>query len=159
MTVRITVADDSGTTSFISPGHAIKMFVAACSQGVDSVGAMLGIVRELDEDLAVSIKVGLAQFDEHNLETDTTSFEMRLADTPGDELPPFRVYNPATRDASLNPARLGLILFNLKARRIVQVQNHYGEIRRMDRGRIRKSGEPSRVLYQYSLPNEWSLVP
>lgn len=159
MPVRITVADEGGTTSFLSPGHAIKMFVAACSQGVDSVGAMLGVVRQLDDDLVESIKVGLAKFDEHNLESDTTSFEQRLADTPGDELPPFRVYNPATRDASLNPARLGLILFNLKARRIVQVQNHYAEIRRMDRGRIRKSGAPGRSLYQYSLPNEWSLLP
>jgi hypothetical protein len=159
MTVRITVADETGTTSFVSPGHAIKMFVAACSEGVDSMSAMLRVVRELDEDLVASIKSGLAQFDEHNLKSDTSSFEQRLAETPRDELPPFRVYNPVTRDASLSPARLGLILFNLKARRIVQVQNHYGEIRRMDRGRIRRSGEPSRVTYAYRLPSEWSLVP
>jgi hypothetical protein len=59
----------------------------------------------------------------------------------------------------LEPVRYGLVVFNLIARRIVQVQNSYANLERSDRGRIRVEGKPVRRLYQYSLPEEWSIVP
>ena len=40
----------------------------------------------------------------------------------------FRVLSDATREASLRPAHAGVIVFNLIARRIVQVQNAYVDI-------------------------------
>lgn len=159
MAVRFTVTDADTTVSFMGPGHAIKMIVAACSKNVSSFGELLDVLRALDDDLAQSVRAGLARFDEHNVPDDMRAFERLMTNVPEDELPPFRVLDPATRNASLSPGRLGLIVFNLASRRIVQVQNHYAEINRKDRGRIRRSGEPSRMLYHYDLSPEWTLVP
>ncbi len=159
MTVRFTVADADTTVSFAGPGHAIKMIVAACSRDANSFPEILEVLGKLDDDLASFVRYGLARFDEHNIPEDTRAFERLMSNLPDDELPPFRVFNPVTRNASLNPGRLGLIVFNLRSRRIVQVLNHYGEIHRNDRGRIRKSGEPSRALYHYHLSPDWALLP
>ena len=159
MAVRFTVTDADTTVSFMGPGHAIKMIVAACSKNVTSFGELLDVLRALDDELAQSVRLGLARFDEHNLPDNTQAFEQLMSNVPDDELPPFRVFNSAMRNASLSPGRLGLIVFNLAARRIVQVQNHYAEINRKDRGRIRRSGQPSRMLYHYDLSPEWTLVP
>ncbi|CAN5710065.1 hypothetical protein BH23CHL2_BH23CHL2_17310 [soil metagenome] len=159
MSVRITIADPDCTISFLSPGHAIKMIVAACSRNVPTISGVFEILGQLDRDLCDSVQNGLARFDEHNLESDTRAFEQTMAVTPTNQLPPFRVYNPELRNASLEPGRLGLIVFNLKSKRIVQILNHYGEIYRNDRGRIRVSGEPSRTLYRYRLSSDWALLP
>jgi hypothetical protein len=51
------------------------------------------------------------------------------------------------------------VLYNLKARRIVQLVNQYGELLRQDRGRIRRGGEPTRLLYTYRLPDDWRILP
>jgi hypothetical protein len=159
MSVRITIAAPESTVSFLGPGHAIKMFVAACSHEVSNVADMLDFVALLDGDLITGIRNGLARFDEHNIEDDSGAFESVMASTPPNQLPPFRVFSPDMRDASLDPGRLGLILFNLKSKRIVQIQNHYGEINRADRGRVWVSGEPARRLYRYELSPEWALLP
>lgn len=157
--IRYTVTDDQGTTSFIGPGHAIKMFVAACAKEPSTLKEMLESVRRYDAAFVSDVLRGLSVFDEHNLAGETMSIEAQIEDTDPDELPPFRVFNEATRAASSHPAQAGLIIFNLAARRIVQVQNSYGEIQRSDRGRIRESGEPTKALYHYRLPSEWALVP
>lgn len=159
MTVRITIADRKSTVSFMSPGHAIKMFVAACSHDVTSVGDMLNVAGQLDQALIAEVRTGLMRFDEHNVEDDFRAFEAVMAATPRNQLPPFRVFGPELRNASLDPGRLGLIVFNLRSKRIVQVQNHYGEISRTDRGRIWIEGEPARRLYRYELSPEWALLP
>jgi hypothetical protein len=75
------------------------------------------------------------------------------------DLPPFRVVDDQSRGLSLKPAATGVILFNLKARRIIQIQNSYAEVQRVDRGRIRQNGRPTRMYYYYSLPEEWRIVP
>jgi hypothetical protein len=51
------------------------------------------------------------------------------------------------------------VVFNLKERRIIQIQNNYANLERKDRGRIRVDGEPSQMLFQYELPTDWVLVP
>ncbi len=157
--IRFTVAGDDGTASFVGPAHAIKMFVAGCAQNPRSIRELLDFARPFDEQYFTSVVNGLASFDEHNLREDTAAIETEIMRKPHTELPPFRIYNEATRAASTQPARLGLIIFNLVARRIVQVQNQYAEIRRRDRGRIRQHGEPVKRLYHYRLGNNWSLVP
>ncbi len=73
--------------------------------------------------------------------------------------PVFRVIDDATRNESLQPVKVGLIIFNLRAKRIVQVQNSYGVLHRSDRGRYFENGQPTDRLYFYRLPSDWSLVP
>lgn len=157
--VRFTVADAEGTTSFVGPGHAIKMFVAACARGPKNLRDLLDLTRKYDEAFVESVQNGLAWFDEHNLRSDTRAIDRVISEQPAATLPPFRVYNEAARAAAGQPVGTGLIVFNLNSRRIIQVQNSYGEIRRTDRGRIRKGGRPIRLLYHYDLPNEWALLP
>ena len=157
--IRFNVADRDGTTSFLGPGHAIKMLVAGCAIGARTASELLDFTRRYDDEFATRVINGLAVFDEHNLRDNTAAIEKLLAETPKSEWPPFRVYSDATRRASMEPGRAGLIVFNLNARRIIQVQNSYAEILRRDRGRVRAAGQPTRLLYHYDLPTDWSLVP
>ena len=157
--IRYTVTDADGTTSFVGPGHAIKMMVAACAREPNSLRDMLESVRTYDDKFVTDVLNGLSVFDEHNMSGSTEAIEAQIAEISPDELPPFRVFNETTRAASSHPAQAGLIIFNLAARRIVQVQNSYWEIQRTDRGRIRERGKPTKSLYHYRLPREWALVP
>jgi hypothetical protein len=157
--IRFNIADRDGTTSFLGPGHAIKMLVAACARGARNASELLELTRRYDDEYVTIIVNGLAVFDEHNLRDNTAAIEALLASHPAHEWPPFRVYNDATRRASMEPGRAGLIVFNLSARRIIQVQNSYAEIQRQDRGRVRTAGIPTRQLYHYDLPADWLLVP
>lgn len=157
--VRYTVTDGNNTASFVGPGHLMKMLVASCAKEPSTVREMLENLRRYDADFARDVLGGLSVFDEHNIEGETNAIDRQIEGTEPDNLPPFRVYNEATRAASSQPAQAGLIIFNLAERRIVQVQNSYWEIQRRDRGRIRRSGEPTPVLYHYNLPTHWALVP
>jgi hypothetical protein len=157
--IRFTIIDEREASSFVGPCHAIKMLVAACSRHPSSSGQLLQFVRPYDEAFARSIESGLAVFDEHNTRENHAAFLAQLGSTPPAELPPFRVFDERTRQLSLKPVATGLILFNLKARRIIQVQNSYAEVLRRDRGRIRENGRPTHTLYYYSLPDEWNIVP
>lgn len=157
--IRFTVADKDGTTSFVGPGHAIKMFVAACANEPSTVRDLLDLTRRYDDQFATDVLNGLSVFDEHNVRENTSSIEEIFTQTSASEWPPFRVFNDATRRASTHPGRAGLIVINLNEKRIVQVQNSYSEILRQDRGRIRAQGRPTRTIYHYRLPTDWALVP
>jgi hypothetical protein len=135
------------------------MLVAACAKAPEDLGELLDLTRRYDNEFATSVLNGLAIFDEHNLRGNTDAIEKLFGEHPPSMWPPFRVYNDATRRASTLPAQAGLIVINLSAKRIIQVQNSYAEIQRKDRGRIRADGRPTRQLYHYDLPNEWALVP
>ncbi|GBD15839.1 hypothetical protein HRbin26_00733 [bacterium HR26] len=157
--VRFTVIDAQGAVSFVGPGHAIKMFAAACSRNPRTLMELLEYTRPYDADFISEVRKGLAVFDEHNTPEDTSAFHSMIERTPPSTLPPFRVLDEVTRDLSLQPVDSGLILYNLGARRIIQVVNSYGELQREDRGRIRRSGQPTRMLYYYRLPDDWAIVP
>jgi len=135
------------------------MLVAACAKGPRTVRELLEHARGYDEHFATDVINGLAVFDEHNLRENTASIDQTLSGQKPDDWPPFRVYNDATRRACTQPGRAGLIVINLAAKRIIQVQNSYAEIQRRDRGRIRAAGKPTRLLYHYDLPQEWALLP
>jgi hypothetical protein len=77
---------------------------------------------------------------------------------PGTE-PVFRVVDDVTREASLTPSRAGAIVFNLIAKRIVQLMNSYREIKRSDRAQVFDGRAMTRDVYSYRLPREWALVP
>jgi hypothetical protein len=157
--IRYTLIDERGVVSFVGPCHGIKMFVAACSRHPSSIEQLLRLARPYDEAFIRNVESGLAIFDEHNTRENYAAFHARADGTPPAELPPFRVVDELSRALSHKPAATGVILFNLKARRIIQVQNSYAEVQRVDRGRIRQNGRPTRVLYHYALPDEWSIVP
>ncbi len=157
--IRFTVIDSAGTISFVGPCHAIKMLVAACSKLPRTAAELLEFTRPYDAAFVTDVISGLNVFDEHNTPENRQSFHGMLSQHPASSLPPFRVYDDRMREASLTPVTAGLIVFNLKERRIIQVQNSYDEIRREDRGRIRQDGQPTRTLYRYRLPEAWSIVP
>ena len=73
--------------------------------------------------------------------------------------PVLRVLDDETRRESLEPVSIGLVIFNLPAKRIIQVQNSYGVLKRSDRGRYFENGQPTERLYFYRLPSDWSLLP
>ncbi len=157
--IRFTIVDERGTSSFVGPCHAIKMLVAACSRHPHGSSQLLHYTRPYDEAFARSVESGLAVFDEHNTRENYAAFHRLMESTAPADLPPFRVVDERTRQLSLRPVATGLILFNLKERRIIQVQNSYAEVQRADRGRVRENGRPTRMLYYYSLPEEWNIVP
>lgn len=157
--LRITLIDRSRSISFVAPAHAAKVFTAACSQNPADLDQLLQSARRFDTELIDLILDGLCLFDHHNQGGNYTAIQQILASVPPQETPPVRVVNDVTRAVSLAPVGAGLILYNLKARRIVQVQNSYSSLLRRDRGRIRASGHPTRHIYRYELPTEWQLVP
>ncbi|CAA9588884.1 MAG: hypothetical protein AVDCRST_MAG18-4478 [uncultured Thermomicrobiales bacterium] len=157
--MRLTMIDASGSVSFVAPAHGAKVLTAACSRGPATLDELLQIARPFDAEMVDGVLDGLALFDRHNGPGNYAAVSDMLATLKPRDMPPFRVVDEATRAASLAPVSAGLVLFNLRAQRIVQVQNSYSSLLRRDRGRIRTSGAPTRHLYRYELPGEWSLVP
>lgn len=157
--VRLTVVDRDGAVSFLGPGHAIKLLAAACSRNPTTVSELLDYATPYDRDFVASVRAGLAIFDEHNTREDAASFHSVATTLSPERLPPFRVVDDLTRSLSLQPVGVGLVLYNLSARRIVQLVNRYGELLRQDHGRIRRGGEPTRLLYSYRLPDDWRILP
>ena len=157
--MRFTLVDAEGTLSFVGPAHALKMLAAACCRQPADVKTLLRHAGEYDGQFAGGVLAGLATFDEHNTRDDVSAIHRRFDSAAIDATPPFRVLDEATRRWSLLPARAGLVLFNLPARRIVQIHNSYGELPRVGLGRIRRDGRPTRTLYRYELPADWAILP
>jgi hypothetical protein len=157
--MRFTVIDDSGTVSFAGPGHCLKALTAACSTGASTLPALLERVQSYDAMFVDSVRRSLAQFDEHVVESDLASIVTWLDRDPDTGHAVFRVFNQRLRNMSLMPEPLGVVLFNLRDRRIVQIQNTYGQLLRKDRGRIRVAGKPVNRYYHYALPDSWELLP
>ena len=157
--MRFNVVDPSGTVSFVAPCHTLKVLTAACARNPQTLSELLDYAEPYDPQLKGMVRNGLLVFDEHNTPSESSAIQSALASTPADSWPPFRIIDGNTREASLTPTRAGLVIFNLCARRIIQVQNAYANLERRDRGRIRANGLPTSKLYHYSLPDEWRLVP
>ena len=157
--MRFTVIDPGGTVSFSGPGHCLKALVAGCSHGADDVAALLERVRRYDEQFVEQVWNELARFDEHVLPESPESIELWLDRSLPESLEAFRVFDQQLRNRSLTAGRLGVVLFNLPERRIVQIENSYGELLRKDRGRIRVDGKPVNRYYHYTLPDNWTLLP
>lgn len=157
--MRFTVVDGAGTISFLGPGHVMKILAAACAKGPADSKALLSLAARYDARFVGTIVDGLAVFDEHNTTDDHAAIVTRLSEAAPAESPPFRVLDAVTRQKSLEPVQAGLVLYNLPARRIVQVQNSYAELPRQGRGRIREDGRPVQRLYHYKLPAEWTILP
>jgi hypothetical protein len=157
--IRLTIVEEWGNVSFVAPCHSLKALVAGCSAQPETLAELLVAAKPYDARLHDYVLAGLAVFDEHNLDGRNQSIHSALATLPPYETPVFRVVDDETRKASLEPVKAGLVIFNLMEKRIIQIQNSYAEIKRIDRGRVRDGGVPTRQVYRYRLPPNWSIVP
>lgn len=156
---RFNVVDGTGSVSFVGPGHGLKVIAAACSHGPNRIQDLLLDARRYDPQWASTVLGGLSVFDEHNVESITSGYQQAIASEDDIQHQPFRVVDGLTRSRSMVPARLGLIVINLKEKRIIQIHNSYADLSRRGRGRIRKEGRPTRSLFHYELPETWRIVP
>ena len=157
--MRFKVIDPSGTISFVGPCHGLKVLTAACAKNPTTLAELLEYTRAYDPQLSTYVLNGLAVFDEHNTTEGHDAILGTLESAAPAETPPFRVLDAITEEASTEPVGAGLVIFNVPARRIIQVQNAYASVERQGRGRIRENGEPTRKLYRYALPKEWRVLP
>lgn len=161
--MRFTIIDHSGSVSFVAPCNVLKALVAACSKYPTDVASLLDASVRYDSDLKDRVLNSLSIFDEHNSEGKYDQIHSAIdyaeEQHSAQNIPAFRVVDETTREASLSPVMAGLVLFNLKERRIIQIQNTYDNVRRQDKGRIHKNGEPTQQLYHYKLPADWQIVP
>jgi hypothetical protein len=157
--MRFTIVDRTGTISFPGPPHGLKALAAGCSAGAEDHLVLLESLERYDADLAAFVLSGLAVFDEHVAAANPDTVRAWLVGSDDSPSRPLRVVDEATRRLSLEPRRLGVVIFNLAARRIVQIQNSYSELLRADRGRVRVNGRPTSRIYRYSLPNDWLILP
>ncbi len=155
--MRFTLVDERGALSFVAPAHLMKAFAAACAQGASDALALLTQAAAWDHQAVAKIRRDLHLFDEHHTAEEPAQLHAWLQKEPA--VRPFRVLDSLSRRISLEPAGAGLVVFNLVRRRIVQVQNSFTELRRRDRGRVRRNGKPTPELYRYELPSEWAILP
>jgi hypothetical protein len=157
--MRCTVVDASGTVSFIVDGEALPALVAACSRNPASLADLLNYVDPLYGDLRERVLNGLAIFDERNVPGEYSAIHQALDFCAPHQQPVFRVVDDRTRETSLQPVKAGAVLFNLKGKRIVQLQNSYREITRSGRHRVFDGHQHTNRVFRYSLPREWAIVP
>jgi hypothetical protein len=157
--MRFTVVDAASTVSFIGPDFALHGLVAACSTGPYSMPELLERASPFIGDLQERVQNGLAVFDEHNVRGNTRWIHAAFDTCPREEVPVFRVLDERTRDMSLSPVWAGAVVFNLKARRIVQIQNTFADIQRKGRLRVMEGARPTNRVKKYELGPEWTVVP
>lgn len=157
--MRFTIVDADGAISFVGDGFLMLPLVAACATNPHSLGEMLARVDQIDRRLRERILAGLAIFDEHNVEGNYDSIHRTLAKIGSGSEPVFRVVDDLTRQRSLEPTKTGLIIFNLKDHRIVQVLNHFYAVEREGEVHLHDGRRYSRRTVTYTLPESWSIVP
>jgi hypothetical protein len=157
--MRFTVIDSRTRVSFVAPCPTLDALVAACAKEPQTLEALLDEATPFAPELKDRVLSGLAVFDEHNSSRNLDRIRAAFRFCRPEEVPPFRILDETTRDVSLRPVRAGIVLFNLRDKRIVQLQNTYSEIKRKGRIRaVRSFGVAGRV-HRYELPPDWSLVP
>jgi hypothetical protein len=157
--MRFTVVDRLTTVSFVGPDQALQGLVAACALGPATVAELLDESARFTPELRERVLSGLAVFDEHTSRENPRWVHAALDYCRREEAPVFRVIDERTREASLTPVWAGVVVFNLKAKRIVQIHNTYQEIRRKGRLRIMEGAEPTNRVERYELPPDWTVVP
>lgn len=157
--IRCTVVDCRGAVSFIVHADALSALTAACSANPSSLEELLKGAEPYYHYLREQVLNGLAVFEERNARGNYQAIHQALEFCPPHEQPVFRVVDDLTREASLRPVKAGAVIFNLRARRIIQIINTYQEIRRMGRARVFDGSGLTDTVYSYRLPKDWVLVP
>lgn len=154
---RINLIDQRSTISLLAPSHGPKLLTAVAGLDFESNRDLLEAASGMDREWIQTVLAQLAMFDEFNVESLDPDWQSIIERADSAVHPAFRVIDPVTRLRSLDRGSLGLIVFNLKERRIIQVQNDWDELRRQGEGRYLVDGEER--AFSYSLPDTWSLVP
>lgn len=157
--IRLTVVDEAGTVSFVAHASAAVALTAACSHNPSTLRELLDASTRYDRKLRDRVLNGLAVFDEHNTPDELERIHTQLDQLPARETPPFRVLDSVTREASLRSVRSGVVLYNLPARRIVQIENTYEPLASSGEVNYHNGQFLSIRLLPYSLPTDWSIVP
>lgn len=157
--LRCTIIDPRGGVSFLTHGDALPALVAACTANPNDVTEFLDKAEPYYHGLFDYVYAGLAVFDEHNTSGHYEVIHRALTTLPRHKQPVFRVVDDLTREASLRPVKAGAVIFNLTAKRIVQMVNSYREIQRSGRGRVFDGSQHTDAVFRYKLPEEWALVP
>jgi hypothetical protein len=157
--IRCTVLDTRGTVSFVAHWAAAAALTAACSHDPTTLDELLDASTRYDRGLRDMVTQGLAVFDEHNLDNDLSDIHQQLKTLPPRRTPVFRVLDTITREASLRPVRAGVVLFNLPAKRIVQIENTYDRLSHAGAVNYHNGQFLSVRSLPYELPASWSIVP
>lgn len=157
--MRFTVVDRSGSVSFVAHTSAAVALTAACASSPQSLHELLHVAQTYDRGLRDLVLNGLAVFDEHNVPGNLAAIHEQFRTRPPRELPVFRVLDDMTREASLQPVRAGAILFNLPAKRIVQIANTAETLDRAGTVNYHNGHFLSIREFEYELPADWSIVP
>jgi hypothetical protein len=157
--MRLTVVDARGTVSFVAHSSAAQALTAACAENPTTLHDLLQVSRKYDRGLCELVLHGLVVFDEHNLPDNAEAIHEQLRTLPPRDTPVFRVLDDITREASLQPVRAGVILFNLLRKRIVQITNTYEPLARAGEVNYHNGKFLSRRVFDFELPSEWSIVP
>jgi len=157
--LRCTVIDRAGGVSFLTHGDALPALVAACTWNPATLDEFLHLTEPFYANLTDYVQCGLAVFDEHNSAGHYEEIHRKLTTLPRHRQPIFRVVDDLTREASLRPVKAGAVIFNLKAKRIVQIVNSYREIHRTGKGHVFDGARHTDAVFRYRLPEEWALVP
>lgn len=151
--------DHRGTISFVGDGFLMLPLVAACASNPPGHKDMLITAEKIDRRVRVDVLNQLAVFDEHNVDGDYEEIRTKLQTAENHEEPVFRVVDEVTRQRSLEPTRTGLIIFNLKDHRIIQVLNQFYAVERKGEVHLHTGSRYSRRTVPYKLPETWSIVP
>ncbi|HEV7214791.1 MAG TPA: hypothetical protein VGP33_06665 [Chloroflexota bacterium] len=157
--IRLTVVDEEGTVSFVAHASAAVALTAACSHNPTTLRDLLDASQRYDRALRERVLNGLAIFDEHNLPGELSHIHSQLDQLPPRKTPVFRVLDSVTREASLRPVRTGVVLYNLPARRIVQIENTYEPLAPSGEVNYHNGRFLSIRLLPYQLPADWLIVP
>lgn len=157
--MRYTIVDDEGAVSFVADSKACPAMVAACSDDPANLRQLLERADFYYRNLKEYVLSGLAVFDEKNAEGEYTDIHEALSKSPPQQQPVFRVVDDVTREASLRSVKAGAIIFNLRAKRIVQMDNEYRDVSRNGEVRIFDGSSHTNLTYNYRLPRNWKLVP
>ena len=122
----------------------LEALVAACAAAPRTLGDLLEATSPFAPELKDRVLSGLAVFDEHNAPGNLARIHAAFEYCRPEEVPVFRILDSATREISLKPVRAGVVLFNLRDKRIVQLQNTYAEIQRKGRIRVPRTGRRDR---------------
>lgn len=160
--MRYTIVHDNGGVSFVGDEFMLPALVAACSTNPRTFESLLDAAHEFDRRPRDHVRAALAVFDEHNIPGRYEAIHRTLAEREPCEVPPFRIVDERTRQASLQPVKAGLVIFNLKDRRIIQMQNRSSvtsDVERSGKTHHHNGLGWTQRTHRYELPEGWSIVP
>jgi hypothetical protein len=157
--IRLTVVDGAGTVSFVAHASAAVALAAACASDPATLRELLDASTKYDRGLRDRVLNGLAVFDEQNLPDDLSAIHQQIETLAPRQLPAFRVLDAITREESLRPVRNGCVLYNLPARRIVQIENTYEPLTASGEVNYHNGQFLSIRLVPYHLSPDWAIVP